>query len=423
MALSRPVMGLLTELKSENESLEELLNIHCQLDMESAPMGFQREQGLMIFHDCYYVGKESKLKELLLCEFHDTTSVGHGGIKKMLVGLSALFYWSGMRKSVEEYIMKCLVCQQTKYSTQAIGGNLQPLPTPTAVWEDVSMDFITGLPTQLLQLSGTQLNRSTAYHPQSDGQTEVVNRGLEQYLRAMVPDQAQQWVRLLPWAEFCYNASYHSSIRMSAYQALYGRLPLSLIPYPRGSSKVAPMDELLVELDELMQRLKHNLLEAKNRMEVKANRNRRDVVFTVGDKIVERIGKVAYRLALPSTSRIHPEFHVSILNLFIGNGDSVVTELPEELQEGQPLEKPVAICDLRMVLQNGSLAQQVLVQWDGRSLEEAMWEWMSDFKDTYPLYNLVDKVNSKARENVTPMDDGLGREKRTKKIPGWQNDS
>ncbi|GKB16526.1 ty3-gypsy retrotransposon protein [Tanacetum coccineum] len=247
-------MGLLTELKSENESLEELLNIHCQLDMESAPMGFQGEQGLMIFQDCYYVGNESKLKELLLCEFHDTTSVGHGGIKKMLVRLSTLFYWQRMRKSVEEYIRKCLVCQQTKYSTHAIGGYLQPLPTPMAVWEDVSMDFITGLPvlkgmsvilvmvdrfskyahfsslptsfnahkvaqlfleiaikhhgilktiisdhdpivvskfwTQLLQLSGTQLNRSTAYHSQSDGQTEVVNWGLEQYLRAMVPDRA-----------------------------------------------------------------------------------------------------------------------------------------------------------------------------------------------------------------------------------------
>nr|GEV20053.1 Ty3/gypsy retrotransposon protein [Tanacetum cinerariifolium] len=386
MALSRLVMGLLTELKSENETR-------------------------------YYVGKESKLKELLLREFHDTPSVGHGGIKKMLI---ALFYWPGMRKSVEEYIRQCLVCQQTKYSTQATGGYLQPLPTPTAVWEDVSINFITGLPvskgmsvilvvvdrfskyahfgslptsfnahkvaelfleivikhhgipktivsdcdpifvskfwTQLFQLSGTQLNRSTAYHPQSDGQTEVVNRGLEQYLRAMVSDRPQ-----------------HNSGQ--------------------------------------------NLLEAKNKIEVKANRNRREVVFNVGDKvlvklqpyrqitltkrlsnklakpfygpyeIVERIEKVAYRLALPSTSRIHPVFHVSILKFFSGYGDSAVTELPEELQEWQPLEKPVAICDFHMVLRNGSLAQQVLVIYE-------------------------------ARENVTPMDDGLGRGKRTKTTPG-----
>nr|GFB71019.1 Ty3/gypsy retrotransposon protein [Tanacetum cinerariifolium] len=85
--------------------------------------------------------------------------------------------------------------------------------------------------------------------------TEVVNRGLEQYLRAMVTDRPQQWFRFLPWAEYCYNTSYHSSIKMSSYQALYGKMPLSVIPYPFGSSKVAAIDELLVERDELLRRL------------------------------------------------------------------------------------------------------------------------------------------------------------------------
>ncbi|GJW01569.1 ty3-gypsy retrotransposon protein [Tanacetum coccineum] len=108
--------------------------------------GFRREQGMIIFRDRYYIGTQSKLKELLLSEFHNTPTEGHSGMKKMLVGLSALFYWKGMRKSVEEFIGKCLVCQQTKYSTQAPGGLLQPLPTPSRVWEDISMDFITELP-------------------------------------------------------------------------------------------------------------------------------------------------------------------------------------------------------------------------------------------------------------------------------------
>ncbi|GJY31067.1 ty3-gypsy retrotransposon protein [Tanacetum coccineum] len=293
----------------------ELRALHQQLDTGSRPDGFRQKQGWFIFRNRYYVGMESKLKALLLREFHETPSSGHEGVKKMLVELSALFYWRRMRKSVEDYIQQCMVCQQTKYSTQAVGGYLKPLPTPEGVWEDVSMDFITGLPLskgftailvvvdrfskyayfgvlptnfnghkvaklfmeivvkhhgipktivsdrdlifvskfwkELFRLSGTQLNHSIAYHPQSDGQTEVVNQGLEQYLRAIVSDRPQQWVRLLPWTEYCYNTSYYSSIKMSPYQALYGRLPLSLIPYPPGASKITAVDELLMERNEV----------------------------------------------------------------------------------------------------------------------------------------------------------------------------
>ncbi|GJW97926.1 ty3-gypsy retrotransposon protein [Tanacetum coccineum] len=192
-------------------------------------------------------------------EFHDTPCAEHEGVKKMLVGLSALFYWPRMRKSVEEYVKQCLVCQQTKYSTQAMCGYLQPLPLPSAVWEDVSMDFIIGL-------------------------------------------------------------------------------PLSLILYPPSSSKVAATEELLVERDGLMRRLKENLVEARNRMEVKANPKR----FYGPFEVVEQIRKVAYQLVLPGTSKLHPVLHVSILKLFSGNGEEVVTEFPEEFQEGQPLEKPMA---------------------------------------------------------------------------------
>ncbi|GKC47039.1 ty3-gypsy retrotransposon protein [Tanacetum coccineum] len=131
--------------EEENKALEELRELHQRMDCGELSSDFRRENGLLIFHDRYYLGAESKLKTPLLHEFHNTSSAGHGGSKKMLVGLSALFYWKGMRKSVEDFIKHCLICQQTKYSTKAVGGLLQPLPTPSAVWEDVSMDFITGL--------------------------------------------------------------------------------------------------------------------------------------------------------------------------------------------------------------------------------------------------------------------------------------
>ncbi|GKA11101.1 ty3-gypsy retrotransposon protein, partial [Tanacetum coccineum] len=491
MALSQPIFGFLGDLRGENEALAELRDLHKRLDNGDELSGFRRENGLLFYKDRYYIGQESKLKTLLLREFHDSPSAGHGGIKKTLVGLSALFFWKGMRQSVEEFIKKCVVCQQIKYSTEALGGYLQPLPTPTAVWEDVSMDFITGLPTskgstvifvvvdrltkyahfgalptsfnahkvaelfvdivvkhhgipktivsdrdpifvsnfwkQLFLFSGTQLSHSTAYHPQTDGQTEVVNRCLEQYLRAMVINQPHQWVRLLPWAEYCYNSSYHSSIKMSPFQALYGRQPLSVIPYPPGSSKVAAVDGLLVERDGLLRQLKESLLTAKHRMEVKANCKRRDIEFSVGDlvlvklqpyrqvtlakrlsnklakryygpyKVEARVGKVAYRLALPASSKIHPVFHVSILKAFVGSDSVEVAGLPEELQDGQPVEQPLTICDTRRVLRNGSPERQVLVQWIGGSPEEATWEWLSEFKAAYPRTRLFLKLEGMIR--------------------------
>ncbi|GJU81683.1 hypothetical protein Tco_1284048 [Tanacetum coccineum] len=112
MAMSRPSVGLVNDLKNENETLEELHQLHGKLDREERLDEFRREQGLML----YQVVIISEPKR-------------------------------NAKSSVDDFIRKCLVCQQTKYSTQATRGLLQPLPTPTAVWEEVSMYFITGLPT------------------------------------------------------------------------------------------------------------------------------------------------------------------------------------------------------------------------------------------------------------------------------------
>ncbi|GJX02508.1 transposon ty3-I gag-pol polyprotein [Tanacetum coccineum] len=352
---------------------------------------------------------------------------GHGGVKKMMASLAAMFYWKGMRKSVEEYIKNyrdvtmdfitgmplskgftvvlVVVDRFSKYAHFALFPTTFNAPKvaevfvetvvklhviPKSIVSDPDPVYVSKFWTQLFKLSGTQLNHSTTYHPQTDGQTEVVNRGLEQYLRAMVEDRPTHWVRFLPWAEYCYNTTYHSSIKMTPYQALYGKVPLVIISYPPGSSKVAAVDDSLVERDALLRLLRQNPLAAKNRMEEKANRKRRDVEFALGDQvlvklqpyrqitlarrlsnklakryygpyeILERVGKVAYRLALPADSKIHPVFHVSILKPFVGDNVCEVTKLPEE--------------------------------WVDRSPEDATWEALTEFQSAYPGYDLGDKV-------------------------------
>nr|GEU54449.1 hypothetical protein [Tanacetum cinerariifolium] len=402
-------------MQQENETLDELKIIHQKLERKEVLDGFRQEQGMILFRDRYFIGAESKLKELLLFVFHNTSMAEHSGVKKMLVRTSALFYWKGMWKSIEDFIRKCLVCQQTKYSKQVPTGLLQPLPTPLRVWEDVSIDFITGLPVaevfmdmvvkhhgipktivsdrdpiflikfwkQLFEASGTKLNHSTSYHLQTDGPSEVVNRGPEQYLRAMYQ-----------------------------YESVPGHLwmlPPPIIPYPSGSTKVAVVEELLIAPDALLRQLNQSLAQAENRMVMQANRKRRDVEYKIRDmvlvklqpyrqitlakgcsnklakryygafEVLERIEKVAYRLTLPEA------------------------KLPKEEYEGHPVEQPLIICDSRVVLHQGRPTRQVLVQWTGSSPEEAAWEYLSEFQETYPFYHLEDKSLCEAYGKVVDV--------------------
>ena len=169
---------------------------------------------------------------------------------------------------------------------------------------------------------------STAYHTQTDGQTYVVNRWLETYLRCFASDRPKEWAKWLPWAEWWYNTTYHSSTKCAPYEALYGR-PAPVIPkYVICSAKVDQVDQELIDRDKLLQLLKDNLSTAQARMKQQADTRRSEREFSVGDwvylrlqpykqlsintrasmklfprfygpyQITERIGAVAYKLKL-----------------------------------------------------------------------------------------------------------------------------
>lgn len=215
---------------------------------------------------------------------------GHFGYHKTLAGIKRSFLWPNMRRTVKEFLRYCDICQRYKVDNMRPAGLLQPLPIPKHMWTDVSMDFIEGLlssngytvimvvvdrltkyahfvplkhpftaiivakafvsdvvhlhgiPTSivsdrdkvfissfwrtLFQLKGTKLCMSSSYHPQSDDQTEVVNRTLEQYLRCFAGDQPHEWLEWIPWAEFSYNTATHSSTN-------YRPLKLSMVFHPK----------------------------------------------------------------------------------------------------------------------------------------------------------------------------------------------
>ncbi|KAI5328391.1 hypothetical protein L3X38_027788 [Prunus dulcis] len=163
-------------------------------------------------------------------------------------------------------------CQQHKYEIVTPAGLLQPLPIPDEVWIDISMDFIVGLPPcqgksvifvvvdhlsnyailiQLLPLLSSlrtmclSYMMSSGYHPQIDGQTEVVNRFWETYLRCSAAAQAKKWLLWLSWAEFSYNTAYHTSTKLTPFEVVYGRPPPTVTPYEPSITRFANVDRSL----------------------------------------------------------------------------------------------------------------------------------------------------------------------------------
>jgi len=134
-------------------------------------------------------------------------------------------------------------------------------------------------------LQGTRFNFSSAYHPQTDGQTEVVNRTLEMYLRCFTGDKPKDWIKWLSWVEYTYNTSYHSSTSKSPFELVYGRPAPSLLSYIPGTTRVESVGQQLEARDILLKQARLKLSQAQNRMkqlDEKATRNvsfRKEILF------------------------------------------------------------------------------------------------------------------------------------------------
>jgi hypothetical protein len=258
-----------------------------------------------------------------------------------------------MKKDITEFVQNCVICQQAKTTTASPAGLLQPLPIPSQVWEDVAMDFITGLPVshgyttimvvvdrltkyahfvpmktdytsrsvaeafmnnivklhgmpksivsdrdkvftsafwqQLFKLQGTSLAMSSAYHPQTDGQTEVLNKGLELFLRCFSFHNPKSWYKAIAWAEFWYNTAFQTSIGMTPFKALYGRDPPHITRYQHHPGDTPTLQEELMERDRILQQLKSNLERAQQYMKKQADKHRRDVNFQSGELVLVKL--------------------------------------------------------------------------------------------------------------------------------------
>lgn len=344
---------------------------------------------------------------------------------------------------METFVNQCPVCQITKVEHIHPTGLLQPLPVPDMAWAHITMDFITALPNsqgkevilvvvdrltkyshfiplahpytvttvfdalmdnviklhgvpicilsdrdtiftsslyqELFKCFNVEIRFSTASHPQTDGQTERVNQCLEAYLRGMVFQEPKKWMKWLPLAELWYNTSYHSSLKCTPFQALYGYKPPQICEFALPSPLSPEAALTISEREQMIQKLKANLEHAQSRIKYFADKKRTGRSFQVGDlvflkiqpyrqnafglrgslklrskfygpyKIIEKIGSVAYKLLLPEGTNIHPVFHISQLKKHVGHQAVPLPHVPLVTPDGYIKTVPVAVLDRRII--------------------------------------------------------------------------
>ena len=445
----------------------------------------------------------------LLAECHDAATAGHLGRDKTVAAVKRLFYWRGMDDDIAAYVAGCAVCQRGKASQQLNRGHLDAFPVPLRPFDSISMDLVTGLPPsrgfdaitvyvcrltryaliaptrttvtaeQLAQLtlqtvarahgfprtivsdrdprftarfwdhywrlSGTTLSMSTAYHPQTDGQTERANRTLEQTLRAYVRFDQGDWADHLWTAELAVNTAVQSSTGESPFSLVYGReasLPLdvALGPPRAGASECPAAGGLAVRQRAAWERAAQAIERAQGRQSTAANRHRRAARFSVGDKVWLAADKIklagadvrtsklaerwlgpyvvtavvnanAYRLDLPPSMRsMHPTVNIERLKpyaaadaeRFPGRPAAPLRPAPATAGNNGQAEWEVADVVDRRTRQG---AIQYLVLWRGYPASEATWEPLANLSNAKRMVERCDKrLRDRASARSVPVD-------------------
>ncbi|GJY68231.1 putative reverse transcriptase domain-containing protein [Tanacetum coccineum] len=262
---------------------------------------------------------------------------------------------------------------------------------------------------------GTQLDMSTAYHPQSDGQSKRTIQTLKDMLRACVIDFGNGWDIHLPLIEFSYNNSYHTSIKAAPFKALYGRKCHSPVCWAEVGDVQLTGPEIIHETTEKIVQIKSRIQVARDRQKSYADVRRKPLEFQVGDrvmlkvspwkgvirfgkrgklnpryigpfKVLAKVGTVAYRLELPQQLiKVHSTFHVSNLKKCLF-AESLVIPL-DEIHIDDKLnfvEEPVEIIDREVKRLKQSRIPIIKVRWNSRRGPEFTWECEDQFKKKYP---------------------------------------
>jgi transposase InsO family protein len=374
------------------------------------PKQYRMQDGLLLFGDRLCVAANSPLCTRLIREVHDQVSTAHPSATKTYQLLAQKYHWKGMEATCKRYVRNCSACRRAHPRQTRIPGLIHPLPiperpmqhlcidfkefpkdksgydsimviidrlskqaisipchktidargmaelfvqwvyrfghTPETIISDRGPQFVSRFWSEFCRILGIKVKLSTAYHKETDGQTEIMNKYIDQRLRPFVTFYQDNWSGLLPLIDRAQISLPHSAIGMSPYRILYGSEPRQSWDWQTTSNHHTITDKvnykdalaLATRMHDAWKVAKTNMEKAQNRMRSVINRHRRQVDWSVGDmvyldtqnlssarpsrklsdkwtgpfKVIEQVGN-SYRLELPSGSRIHDVFAPNLL--------------------------------------------------------------------------------------------------------------
>jgi predicted aspartyl protease len=399
---------LRTSLREDNRtSFEEL--------RDEMPTEYSVEDGLLLYKGRLCVRRGTVLGTRLIQEVHTQPSTAHPGSTKTYQLLAKQYYWVGMEADVKRYVDNCIPCGYAHPRQTKQQGLLHPLPVPAYPWQHICMDFkefnedkhgynmilvfidrlgkdsvsipchktidargmaqlyiqwvyrfghtpetiisdrgpqfVSSFWNEFCRIIGVKVKLSTAYHKETDGQTEIMNRYIDQRLRPFVTYFQDNWSELIPIMDRAQMTLPHSTIGMTPYQLKHGVEPRNSWDWkslkPATPIERLNLDEavsLATRMHNVWQVAEENIKKAQESMIKRVNKHRRSIDWEPGDRVylstrnlksyrpsrklsskfdgpyyvAERIG-YGYRLRLPDGSKIHDIFSPDVLKKYPDN--------------------------------------------------------------------------------------------------------